>query len=154
MNMASLAADALIEGIDGPTPAGSLEGKSLPVLTKLLDGHVGFRIMGKFVKTPTPVPVLRVEFENGRSARLSADQIVYKKPMIPVAAADLQPGDGIEVSWDYREGYRPPDLPEHRPSNRTLRIRSVVPDGESEAFSAPIHQTGMFYLACGALLKA
>ena len=153
MSMAGLATDALIEGIDGPTAAGSLEGKSLPVLTRFSDGRIGFRIMGKFARTSAPVPIVRIVFENLRSVRVSADQMFFRTPMNPVAAADLKPGEGIEVSWDYREGYRPVDLPERRPSDRSLRVQSVVAEGVEEAFSAPIHETGVFFLTCGALLK-
>jgi hypothetical protein len=152
--MASLAGDALIEAIDGPNAVGSLEGKSMPVLTRFPDGRIGFRMMGKFAKTPAPVPMMKVVFENGRSVRVGADQIFVKAPMVPVSAADLKPGDGIEVSWDYPDGYQPADVSDGRPANRTLRVQSVTPDGEAEAFFAPIRETGVFFLTCGALLQA
>lgn len=154
MIVVSLAGEALIEAIDGPTPAGSLEGKSMPVLTRLSNGRIGFRIMGRFSRVSGLVPLVRVSFENGRTVRVSRDQVFFRKPMIPVPAADLKADDRIEVCWDYREGYRPPDLPEHRPSDGTLLVQGVAPEGEGEAFSAPVRETGVFFLTCGALLKA
>lgn len=152
--MASLTAEALIEAIDGPVAVGTLEGKSMPVLTRFPDGRIGFRMMGKFAKAPAPVPVVKVTFENGASVRVGADQVFLKKPMVPVKASELQPGDGVVPSWDYREGYRPPDLEERRPADGTLLVESVAPDGEAEVLSAPIRETGIFFLHCGALLQA
>lgn len=149
-----LAADALIEAIDGPVAVGTLEGKSIPVLTRFPDGRIGFRMMGKFAKAPAPAPVLKVTFENGKSVRVGMDQVFLKKPATPVKAADLKPGDGIELCWDYRDGYRPPDLEGRRPADRTLLVESVAPDGEAETFGAPIRETGVFFLHCGAMLKA
>jgi hypothetical protein len=70
--MTHLAADALIEAIDGPTVVGSLEGKSMPILRGL----------------------------------------------------------------------------------PTLRVVTVVPDGETEMLSAPIRETAKLFATCGALLKA
>ncbi len=152
--MASLASDALVEAIDGPTPVGTLEGKSMPVLTRLPTGRLGFRIMGKFAKSATAVPVVRVGLENGKTVRVGAGQIFFKKGMAEVAASELRPGDALEPSWDYRDGYRPPDLSERRPADGSLLVASVAADGEAETFSAPIRETGRFFLTCGALLKA
>lgn len=152
--MASLAADALVEAIDGPAVVGTLEGKSMPILTRLPNGKLGFRMMGKFAKSAAPEALVRVTFENGQSVRVGAAQVFFKKGMIEVRASELRPGDTIEPSWDYRDGYRPPDLPERRQADGTLLVTAVAPDGEAEAFSAPIRETGKFFLTCGALLKA
>jgi hypothetical protein len=151
--MSSLAAEALIEVIDGPAAAGALEGKSMPALTRLLDGRLGFRMMGKFAKQG-PQPIIKVCFENGESVRVGAEQVFFKKGMTEARAAELRAGDAIEPSWDYRDGYQPPDLPERRPSDGTLLVVSVAPDGEADTFSAPVRETGRFFLSCGALLKA
>src|ERR1051326_4438803 len=149
--MASLTADALVEPIDGPTPVGTLEGKAVPILTRLPSGALGFRIMGKFAKGAAPAAIVRVTFENGQSVRVGADQVFFKKGMEEVAAKDLAAGDAIEPSWDYRDGYCPPDLPERRAADGTLRVAAVTPDGEAEIFNAPIRETGRFFLTCGAL---
>ena len=126
----------------------------MPVLTRFAQGRIGFRMMGKFAKAPAPVPVLKVVFENGMSVRVGADQVFLKQPMTPAKASELQPGDGIVPSWDYRDGYRPPDLPDRRPADGTLRVASVAADGEAEVWSAPVRETGVFFLHCGALLRA
>jgi hypothetical protein len=152
--MASLTADALVEAIDGPTPVGTLEGKSMPILTRLPNGALGFRIMGKFAKSAAPEPIFRVTFENGQSVRVGAGQVFFKKGMTEVAVKDLAAGDPLEPSWDYRDGYKPPDLPERRSADGTLRVAAVTPEGEAETFSAPIRETGRFFLTCGALCKA
>jgi hypothetical protein len=152
--LTSLTAEALVEAIDGPTKVGTLEGKSMPILTRLPNGKLGFRIMGKFAKAPSAGPAVRVTFENGQSVRVGVDQIFFRKGLAEVAAGDLQPGDALEPSWDYRDGYRPPDLSERRAADGSLRVTSVSPDGEAETYSAPIRETGRFFLTCGALLKA
>lgn len=152
--MTALTAETLVEAIDGPAQVGALEGKSMPILTRLPDGKLGFRIMGKFAKAPSASPVVRVTFENGQSVRVGVDQVFFKKGMAEAAAGSLRPGDALEPSWDYRDGYQPPDLPEQRPADGTLRVVSVAPDGEAETFSAPIRETGRFFLACGVMLKA
>jgi hypothetical protein len=150
--MPGIAADTWIEAIDGPVAVGTLEGKSMPVMTRFADGRIGFRMMGKFAKAPAPV--LRVTFENGSSVRVAADQLFVKAPMVPTPAAELRPGDGIVPAWDYPAGYVPPDLPERRPADGTLLVQSVTPDGETDVLSAPIRETGVFFLHCGALLQA
>lgn len=152
--MSSLTAEALVEAIDGPTAVGTLEGKSLPILTRLPSGVLGFRLMGKFAKSPAPVPVIRVTFENGQAVRIGRDQIFFKKGMFEAPAAVIRPGEALEPAWDYRDGYVPPDLEGRRPADGTLRVASVAADGEAETFSAPIRETGRFFLTCGALLKA
>ncbi len=152
--MTHLAADALIEAIDGPAVVGSLEGKSMPILTRLPNGKLGFRMMGKFAKSAAPGPVVRVILENGQSIRTGVEQVFFRKGMEEVRAAELAPGDGLEPAWDYRAAYRPPDLPDSRPADGTLRVVTVAPDGEAETFSAPIRETGKFFATCGALLKA
>lgn len=152
--MASLTGDALLEAIDGPAKVGALEGKSMPILTRLPDGRLGFRIMGKFAKSPGAVAVLRVTFENGQSVRVGPEQVFFKKGMVEAPASALAPGDAVEPAWDYRDGYAPPDLSDRRPADGTLRVAAVAADGEAEVFSAPIRETGRFFLTCGALLKA
>jgi hypothetical protein len=152
--MASLCPDTLLEAIDGPVAVGSLEGKSMPILTRFPDGRIGFRIMGKFVKSPEPKPLVRVVFETGLSVRLGADQVLIGPGGSPIRAGELKPGDRIVWAWDYRPGYRPPDLPQARPSDGTLQVKEVAPEGEGEVYSAPIRETGVFFLHCGALLQA
>jgi hypothetical protein len=152
--MTCLAGDALIEAIDGPTVVGSLEGKSMPILTRLPNGKLGFRIMGKFAKSASPEGILRITLENGQSIRVGGEQVFFRKGLAEVRAAALAAGDALEPSWDYRDAYHPPDLPARRPADGTIRVVSVVPDGEAETFSAPIRETGKFFATCGALLKA
>ncbi|MBI2963977.1 MAG: hypothetical protein HYY35_09505 [Deltaproteobacteria bacterium] len=152
--MSSLTAEALLEAIDGPTPAGTLEGKSMPILTRLPGGALGFRIMGKFARSGAPVRVVRVTLESGQAVRVGEDQIFFKKGMVEAPASAIRPGDALEPAWDYRDGYVPPDLDGRRPADGTLRVAAVAPDGEAETFSAPIRETGRFFLTCGALLKA
>jgi hypothetical protein len=152
--MTHLAADARIEAIDGPAVVGSLEGKSMPILTRLPNGKLGFRMMGKFAKSAAPGPVVRITLENGQTIRTGAEQVFFRKGMEEVRAAELAPGDALEPAWDYRMAYRPPDLPDSRPADGTLRVVTVVPDGDAETFSAPIRETGKFFATCGALLKA
>ena len=117
--MTHLTADALIEAIDGPTVVGSLEGKSMPILTRLPNGKLGFRIMGKFGKSASPAGILRVTLENGQTIRVAGEQVFFRKGLEEVRAAELAPGDGLEPSWDYRDAYSPPDLSARRPADGT-----------------------------------
>jgi hypothetical protein len=152
--MTHLTADALIEAIDGPTVVGSLEGKSMPILTRLPNGKLGFRIMGKFAKSASPAGILCVTLENGQSIRVGGEQVFFRNGLEDVRAAELAPGDGLEPSWDYRDAYRPPDLSARRSADGTIRVVGVVADGEAETFTAPIRETGKFFATCGVLLKA
>ena len=152
--MTQLAADALIEAIDGPTVVGSLEGKSMPIFARLPSGKLGFRIMGKFAKSASRAGILRVTLENGQSIRVGGEQIFFRKGLAEVRAAELASGDALEPSWDYRDAYSPPDLAARRPADGSIRVVGVVADGDGETFSAPIRETGKFFATCGVLLKA
>lgn len=152
--MASLTNEARVEAIDGPNLIGPLEGKSMPILTILPNGKIGFRTMGKFVKSAAPVPVVRVTLESGQSVRVGRDQIFFKAGMVETPAAELKAGDALIPTWDYPQGYAPPDLEGRRPADKTLLVKEVADDGEAEVFHAPIRETGIFFLTCGPLLKA
>ena len=152
--MASLAGDAQVEAIDGPNVVGALEGKSMPILTRLPNGKIGFRMMGKFLKGAAPAPILKVTLENGESVRVGHDQIFFKEGMVETPAAELKAGDPLIPVWHYKAGYTPPDLPDLRPSDATLRVKEVAADGEAELFHAPIRETGIFFLTVGPLCKA
>jgi hypothetical protein len=95
-----------------------------------------------------------VTFENGQSIRVGGEQVFFRKGLEEIRGAELVAGDTLEPSWDYRDAYRPPDLPGRRPADGTIRVVSVVPDGEAETFSAPIRETGKLFATCGVLLKA
>lgn len=151
--MASLTAQAQVEAIDGPNDVGALEGKSMPILTRLPNGKIGFRMMGKFVKAPEPKPVVKVTLENGRSVRVGEEQIFFTKDGREVAAKDLKAGDALVPSWHYPPGYVPPDV-ERRPDDGALLVSAVANDGLDEVFHAPIRETGIFFLTIGPLCKA
>ena len=152
--MASLAADAQVEAIDGPNAVGALEGKSMPTLTRLPNGKIGFRMMGKFAKSAAPVPLVKVTLENGASVRVGKDQIFFKAGMVETPASELKAGDSLIPVWDYPKGYQPHDLPAARQADGTLRVSAVAPDGEGDVFHAPIRETGIFFLTIGPLCKA
>ena len=107
----------------------------MPILTRLPNGKLGFRTMGKFAKSAAPGHVVRVTLENRQSIRTGLEQVFFRKGMEEVRAAELGPGDSHEPAWDYRTEYRPPDLQDSRPAGGTLRVVAVVPDGEAETFS-------------------
>jgi hypothetical protein len=126
----------------------------MPIVTRLPNGELGFRMMGKFAKSAASGPVVRVTLEKGQSIRTGVEQVFFRKGTEQVRAPELAPGRALEPAWDYRTAHRPPDLPESRPADGTLRVGTVVSDGEAETFSAPIRETGKFFATCGALLKA
>ena len=152
--MASLAADAQVEAIDGPNAVGALEGKSMPILTRLPNGKIGFRMMGKFAKSAAPAPIVKVTLENGATVRVGPEQIFFKEGMVETPASELKAGDPLIPVWHYKEGYAPPDLPNQRPSDGTLLVAAVADDGEGDVFHAPIRETGIFFLTVGPLCKA
>jgi hypothetical protein len=90
--VASLAGDAQVEAIDGPNSVGALEGKSMPILTRLPNGKIGFRMMGKFAKSAAPAPIVKVTLENGESVRVGRDQIFFKAGMVETPASELKAG--------------------------------------------------------------
>lgn len=152
--MASLTAEAQVEAIDGPNDVGALEGKSMPILTRLPNGKIGFRMMGKFVKAPEPKPIVKLTLENGRAVRVGAEQIFFTKDGREVAAKDLRAGEALVPSWHYPPGYAPPDVPDRRPDDGALLVSAVAEDGVGEVFHAPIRETGIFFLTIGPLCKA
>ena len=72
--MTRLAADAEVESIDGPVAIGGMVGKFVPVLTRLADGQLGFRMMREVREVEATGRILRVVDAGGRAVRVGVGE--------------------------------------------------------------------------------
>ena len=153
--MSGIAAGECVEAVDGPVPVDGLAGKGMPVLTRLPSGSRGFRIISKVAASATPVPVVRIALDNGQAAILARAQGVFRIDLGVVLAAELAPGDVLEPSFHYPEGYRLRGAAAEEPGGgkRGWRVVSVVSAGEATVYSGRVNQTGCAFLSCGILCR-
>ena len=150
--MPGLAADTLIEGIEGPVQIGTLAGKSVPGLTRLPNGSFGFRRLA-VTKAAENAPVVRIMLSNGLAVTAARDQVFIRKGGVEgVLAQDLKAGDPLEPSWVFLEGYTSPYAADS-PSEACYRVVAVEAAGHAEVFLASVRETGRFYLTCGVLCR-
>ncbi len=105
--------DTTVWTIYGPRKFKDMVGKKVPVLTRLADGTMAFRMMRKIRKTREDSDILKVTLEygskNGRKTsviRLTPDHNLFLKRrgqfgIIKVAAKDLKVGDSLASVYRY-----------------------------------------------------
>jgi hypothetical protein len=144
-----IAGNCMIETAEGPVAMSETPNKGFAVLTRMPGGELGFRQLIKVVPSTSPVPLVRVVLESGHVALTAQGHIFYRKGMQPVPAAQLAPGDQLETTFHYREGYVPPDA--ERPVYTTVPVRSVEPAGEGQVWSGTVRDTHALFLTAGVL---
>lgn len=150
--MPGITGDSLIETVEGPMPMGKLVGKSMPVLTRLPNGQLGFRRI-KAKKTGEQVPVVRITLNNQQTVTAAADHVFYKKgTQETVLAGDLKVEEKLEPSWIFPEGYVSPYRPDS-PSEGCYRVVRVEPAGSADVFNGTVNETHGYYLTCGVLCQ-
>lgn len=158
--LARLAAESLIETIDGPAPIVKLVGKSTPVATRLPDGRVGFRMMSQVREVEAEAEILRVRSEDGGEALVGAGHVFLRAGGGEVRAGELRPGDRLEALWSYPEGYRIPDEEGFAPRLRGqvwtpgVVVAACERAGRGPLYGASVRETKCFLLSFGALSRA
>ena len=149
-----LSADGLIETVDGPIAIATLVGKSMPVLTRLPSGQIGFRMMTKIACTATGVAVLRVTFDNGHAVTVDSGHVFYAPDKIERPASALEPGEMLDTSFHFPVGYA-----YHRSDGSTAisdggtHVTSVEPAGTADVFTGIVNETHAYFLTAGVLCK-
>ena len=95
-----LAADSLVETIDGPVEIVKLVGKVMPVLTRFEDGKLGFRMMTQIRELDPEADLLRLTNGDGQVLRVGADHVFVRADGREVRARELAPGDELSVLVD------------------------------------------------------
>jgi len=155
-----LAGDAEVESIDGPVAIGGMVGKFVPVLTRLRDGALGFRMMREVREVEPAGRVVRVVDASGRAVRVGASHVFFRSDGREVRAGDLAPGDTLEAGWTYPAGYVLPDAAEYGAEARgrawepVVRVASIEPAGDEPLFGFTVNETRNYFLTFGARSRA
>lgn len=149
-----LSAESLLETVDGPIAIGSLVGKSVPVLTRLPDGRIGFRLMTKIASRAPGVPVLRVRFDNGQWIVVDRGHVVYGRGMVERTAEQLVPGELLETSFHFPPGYvlRRADG-STEVSAGAVRVAAIEDAGTADVFGGLVNETRCYFTTAGVLCK-
>jgi hypothetical protein len=150
-----LTGESLIETVDGPVAIGSLAGKSMPVMTRLPNGVVGFRLFTKIAVTATAVPVVRVVFDNGQSVMVDRGHVFYARGGVERPVGDLVPGELLDSNAHFPAGYEFRDMAGGpRISAGAVAVGAIEPAGEADVFGGIVNETGSYFLTAGVLCKA
>jgi hypothetical protein len=151
----SIVGDALIESVDGPVAIGGLVGKSIPVLTRVPERQLGFRLILKIAVVASAVPVVRVGFDNGQSVVVARDHVFYAPNGAERPAADLAIDETLDTSYHFPAGYvfsckdGTTEV-----SVGALRVRGIEDVGIADVFTGVVNQTGCYFVTAGVLSKA
>ena len=150
-----LSGASLIETVDGPLAIATLVGKSMPVLTRLPSGEVGFRLMTKVACTANGVAVVRVRFDNEQSVVVDRGHVFYAPGLVERALTTLVAGEVLDTSFHFPEGY------EYRRTDGAtetsvggVRVVAVEEAGAADVFTGIVNETGRYFTTAGVLCKA
>jgi len=150
-----LAGDSFIESVEGPVAIATLAGKPMPVLTRLPNGQIGFRLMTKIACTAAGVPVVRVSFDNGQSVVVDHGHVFYAPGMVERAVVSLVAGDVLATSFHFPAGYV------YRREDGTaetsvggVRVVTIEEAGAADVFSGNVNETHCYFVTAGVLCKA
>lgn len=155
-----LSADALVETIDGPVEIAKLVGKTIPVLTRMPEGSLGFRMMTQIREIEPDARLLALCNGDGQVVVVGADHVFVAAGGAEVRAADLAAGDRLESGWSYPPGYQIPDAEEYAPEIRArswetpIVVRSCEPAGRGPVFGGSVSGTKTYFLTFGARCRA
>lgn len=154
-----LAADSLVETIDGPVEIVKLVGKVMPVLTRFSDGQLGFRMMTQIRELEAEADLLRITNADGQVLRVGLEHVFVRADGSEARASELSVGDELDSGWTYPAGYELPDAPEYGESRgqawkQPVVVRSIDPDGTGPLYGATVKETKAYYLTFGAQSRA
>jgi hypothetical protein len=151
---------ALVESIDGPAEIDKLVGKGTPVLTRLPDGALGFRMMTQVREIAPDAALVRLTNQEGQSICVGTEHLFVRANGTDVRANDLRPGDLLAPSWSYPPGYVLPEAEEYsaeargRPWAPPIIVCSIEPAGRGPVFGGSVRETKSYFLTFGALSRA
>jgi hypothetical protein len=150
----SLGGESLIETVEGPLAIATLVGKSMPVLTRLPNGHVGFRLMTKVTCTATQVPVLRVTFDNDQSVIVDGGHVFYAPGGDERPVGALERGELLDTSFHFPAGYvlRRIDGSEEV-SAGAVRVVARTDAGTADIYAGIVNETHRYFVTAGVLCK-
>ncbi len=149
--MSAIAATTKLETPEGPITAKTVLGSPTSVMTRTDDGAIRFAMTTPGEMTPAQ-PVLKVSLENGKSFVVGRTQLVLRRGMEPVAAADLRPGDRLEAVFVFPAGYiYKTAAGAEVESDGMIGVVAVEPSGEADVYAMKVVRTGRFAFSAGAL---
>lgn len=155
-----LAADSLVETIDGPVEIVKLVGKVMPVLTRFGDGQLGFRMMTQIRELESEAEILRLTNSDGQVLRVGRDHVFVRPTGEEVRAHELAPGDELDSGWSYPAGYELPDAEEYAADDRgkawktPVVVRQIEAGEKGPLYGATVKETKSYYLTFGACSRA
>jgi hypothetical protein len=158
--MTRLAADALIETIDGPMEIAKLVGKTIPVLTRMPAGNLGFRMMTQIREIEADAALLALRNADGQMVLVGTEHVFVSADGDEVRASELISGTRLESGWTYPPGYEIPDAEEYaaeiraKPWETPVVIRSCEPAGRGPVFGGSVSGTKTYFLTFGARCRA
>jgi hypothetical protein len=149
-----ISGDSLIETVDGPLAIAALVGKPMPVLTRLLNGQVGFRLMTKIACTTTGIGVVRVTFDNGRSVVVDRSHIFFGPDKVERPVGAIAAGEVLDSSFHFPSGYvfRRTDGATET-SAGGVRVAAIEDAGTADVFGGIVNETHCYFLTAGVLCK-
>jgi len=157
--LSRLAADALVETIDGPVEIVKLAGKVMPVLTRFQDGALGFRMMTA-IRQLEDGELFDLTNVDEQRVRLGGDHVLVREDGSEVRVRDVRPGERLHPGWTYVTGYTPPDAPEYaatvrgRPWDRAVVVTAIRSVGTGAQFGFSVNETKRYFLTFGAMSRA
>ncbi len=155
-----LAADSLVETIDGPVEIVKLVGKVMPVLTRFSDGKFGFRMMTQIRELEPEADLLRLTNADGQVLRVGADHVFIRAGGQEARAGELAEGDELDCGWSYPPGYELPNAEEYAEGARGKAWNSPVVAAKIDSgdrgplYGATVKETKAYYLTFGAQSRA
>lgn len=155
-----LAADSLVETIDGPVEIVKLVGKVMPVLTRFAGGQLGFRMMTQIRELEPDADLLRLTNADGQTLRVGKDHVFVRAGGDEVRASELSEGDELDSGWSYPPGYELPDADEYAADvrgkewNNPVVVRKIESGERGPLYGATVKETKSYYLTFGAKARA
>jgi hypothetical protein len=150
-----LSGDSLVETVDGPLAIASLVGKSMPVLTRLGDRRIGFRLMTKIACTAPGVAVVRVTFDNGQHVIVDRAYVFYAHGFVERPVETLTVGETLDTSFHFPAGYELRRMDGSSAiSVGALRVEAIEDAGMADVFGGIVNETACYFVTAGVLAKA
>ena len=135
-------------------------GKFLPVLTRVGDGSLGFRMMREVRQVEPAGRILRIVNAEGQSVRVGVGHVFVRADGKDVRAGDLVAGDRLEAGWTYPPGYVLPEADEYAAPARgrswepVIVVAAIESSGEEPLFGFTVNETRNYFLTFGARSRA